>query len=395
MKHDIAIIGGGIIGSSIAYSLARSGRAGCVAVIEPDPSYQLAATSLGAGGVRQLFSLPENIWMSRYSNDFYADFAQTMAVDDDLVEIDFRRQGYLFVVGDKGAKRLEANYRLQAAEGVRVELLDQVELSRRFPSLGRDGVALACHSPDDGWIDPASALQGFRRKARYLGVTYIESRVTALESDGRSVKAAQLKQGDRVWADIFINAAGAWAGEIAAMAGMKLPVKPYCRLQHYWLCQAEIEPLPLVKDETGLFFRPEGPGYVGGRPSWEIDPGFIFEQEDGRFSRYFSGYFERVVWPLLVQRVPRFDALRCRRTWTGHYAQNTLDGNMILGPWSGGATNFYVACGFSGHGVMHAPAVGLALSELILDGRYSTMDLTRMSYRRILNDEAYREKGII
>jgi glycine/D-amino acid oxidase-like deaminating enzyme len=134
---------------------------------------------------------------------------------------------------------------------------------------------------------------------------------------------------------------------------------------------------------------------VGGRPSWEVDPGFIFEREDGRLRRYFSGYFERVVWPLLVQRVPKFDALRCRRTWTGHYAQNTLDGNMVLGPWIGGAANFYVACGFSGHGIMHAPAVGLALSELILDGRYSTIDLTRMSYRRVLSDEPYREKGII
>jgi FAD-dependent oxidoreductase domain-containing protein 1 len=395
VRYDIAVIGGGIIGSSIAYYLARSGRAGCVAVIEPDPTYESAATPLGAGGVRQLFSLPENIWMSRYSSDFYADFAQTMAIGGDLAAIDFRRQGYLFVVGEKGAKQLEANYRLQAAEGARVELLDQAGLGKRFPSLGCDDVALACHSPDDGWIDPASALQGFRRKAIGLGVTYIESRVTALDSSGQRVKAARLKRGESVQADIFINAAGAWAREIAAMAGMGLPVEPYCRLQHYWVCQAEIEPLPLVKDETGLFFRPEGPGYVGGRPSWEIDPGFIFEQEDGRLSRHFSDYFERVVWPLLVRRVPEFDALRCRRTWPGHYAQNMLDGNMILGPWIGGATNFYVACGFSGHGIMHAPAVGLALSELILDGRYSTMDLTRMSYRRVLSDEPYREKGII
>jgi FAD-dependent oxidoreductase domain-containing protein 1 len=395
MRYDIVVIGGGIIGSSIAYYLARSGRAGCVAVIEPDPTYQLAATPLGAGGVRQLFSLPENIWMSRYSSGFYADFAQAMAIGEDLAAIDFRRQGYLFVVGEKGAKQLEANYRLQAAEGARVELLDQAGLGKRFPSLGRDDVALACYSPDDGWIDPASALQGFRRKAISLGVTYIESRVTALDSNGQRVKAAHLKRGEGVQADIFVNAAGAWAGEIAAMAGMGLPVEPYCRLQHYWVCQAKIEPLPLVKDETGLFFRPEGPGYVGGRPSWEIDPGFLFEQNEGRLSRYFSGYFERVVWPLLVQRVPEFDALRCRRTWSGHYAQNMLDGNMILGPWIGGATNFYVACGFSGHGIMHAPAVGLALSELILDGRYSTMDLTRMSYRRILSDQPYRERGII
>ena len=193
----------------------------------------------------------------------------------------------------------------------------------------------------------------------------------------------------------FVNAAGAWAGEIAAMIGMQLPVKPYCRLQHYWLCRAEIEPLPLVKDETGLFFRPEGPGFVGGRPSWEIEPGFIFETDEGGFSTHFDGYFERAVWPLLVQRVPKFDAVRCKRTGAGHYAQNMMDGNMILGPWMGVAANFYVACGFSGHGTMHAPAVGLALSELIIDGAYSTIDLERMSYQRVVDNTPYREKGII
>lgn len=395
MKYDIVIIGGGIIGSAIAYFLARTNQAGSIAVIEPDPSYRLAATPQGAGGVRQLFSLPENIWMSRYSLDFYVNFPRTMAVDGEAAEIDFRRQGYLFVVGEKGAKQLEASYRLQADEGVRAELLDKVDLSRHFPSLGCDDLTLACYSPDDGWIDPTAALQGFRRKAQSLGTTYVDSRVVALETNHQRVRTAQLEQGTLIQADVFVNAAGAWAAEIAAMAGMQLPVKPFCRLQHYWLCGAEIEPSPLVKDETGLFFRPEGPGFVGGRPSWEIEPGFIFETDTGRFNRYFYDYFQRVIWPLLVQRVPKFDAVRCQRTWSGHYAQNMLDGNMILGPWIGGATNFYVACGFSGHGTMHAPAVGLALSELIVDGGYSTIDLERMSYQRVLDAVPYREKGII
>jgi len=395
MKYDIAIIGGGIIGSAIAYFLARTGQAGSVAVIEPDPTYRLAATPHGAGGIRQLFSLPENIWMSSYSVDFYANFAQVMAIDGDLAEIGFRQQGYLFVVSEKGAKQLEANAQLQARQGVRLELLDKAALGVQFPSLGREDVALGCYSPDDGWIDPTSALQGFRRQAKSLGVTYIESRVTALETNNQRVKVAQLEQGDSIQADIFVNAAGAWAAEVAAMVGMSLPVKPYCRVQHYWLCQAEIEPLPLVKDESGLFFRPEGPGFVGGRPSWEIEPGFTFMAKDGRINRYFDGYFERVVWPLLVQRVPKFDAVRHERSWAGHYAQNMLDGNMILGPWLDEVENFYVACGFSGHGIMHAPAVGLALSELILNGHFVTMDLARMSYQRVLDEKPYKEKGII
>ncbi len=291
-----------------------------------------------------------------------------------LNEVGFRRQGYLFVVGPKGASQLEANYRLQAEEGVRVELLDRAALSDRFPSIGNDDVALACYSSDDGWFDPAAALQGFRRKAKRLGVTYVDSRVTALEADKQGVQAAHSALGERIRAAIFVNAAGAWAGEVAEMAGMQLPVHPYCRLQHYWLCRAEIEALPPVKDAAGPpVHHQEGGGVIGG----------IGE-----------GYFERVVWPLLVQRVPQFDALRCERTWAGHYAQNVLDGNMILGPWVGGANNFYVACGFSGHGTMHAPAVGLALTELILNGRYSTLDLRLMSFQRVLDGQPYAEKGI-
>lgn len=394
-KYDVVIIGGGIIGSAAACFLAQTGRAGAVAVIEPDPGYRRAATPQSAGGLRRLFSLPENIRMSQYSVNFYANFARTMAVDGNPAEINFCRQGYLFVVSARGAPQLEANYRLQAAEGVPAELLDVAALRSRFPSIGTDDLALACYSPEDGWIDPFSALQGFRRKAKSLGVTYIDTRVTGLSIRQQRVTEAHLAQGERIQADVFVNAAGAWAAEIAAMAGVKLPVKPYCRLQHYWRCQAEFEPLPLVKDESGLFFRPEGPGFVGGRPSWEIEPGFNFAAEAGQFTGHLNGYFERVVWPLLAQRVPKFDALRCERTWAGHYAQNMVDGNMILGPCGGAADNLYLACGFSGHGIMHAPAVGLALSELILDGRYSTMDLARMSYRRIIEDKPYPEKGII
>ncbi|MFC2025725.1 NAD(P)/FAD-dependent oxidoreductase [Chloroflexota bacterium] len=394
-KYDIAIIGGGIMGSSIAYFLARSGRAGSIVVIDPDPTYQAASTPQGAGGVRQLFSLPENIWMSQYSVEFFSNFHNTMSLEEHPALIEFVRQGYIFVASPKGARQLEANYHLQAAEGVQVELLSPEELQDRFPSLGTEDIAMASYSPTDGWIDPTSALQGFRRKATNLGVTYTNSRVLSLELKNQQVKTALLNNGSEPQADVFVNAAGAWAAEVAAMAGVELPIVPYCRVQHFWLCQAEIEPLPLVKDESGMFFRPEGPGYVGGRPSWEIEPGFEYALQEDKYNSYFGDYFEHVVWPLLVTRLPKFDLIREKRKWLGHYAQNTLDGNMILGPAAPVVPNFYMACGFSGHGFMHSPAVGLALSELILDGRYSTMDLSKMSYQRVLDQQAYKEMGII
>ncbi len=394
-KFDIVIIGGGIVGSSIAYFLAKTGRAGSIALIEADTSYRQAATPQGAGGVRQLFSLPENIWMSRYSVNFYANFAAKMQIDSESADINFRRQGYLFTVGSQGAKQLEANIKCQVAQGIHVDLLDPITLNARFPSINIEDVALASYSPDDGWIDQTAVHQGFQHKASSLGVTILESRVVDLEQTNKIVETAVLENGTKIQSHVFINAAGAWSAEIASMVGMSLPIQPLCRLQHYWHSPTTIEPLPLIKDETGLFFRPEGPGFVGGCPSWEIEPGFTFLPGNKHIKKALDNYFERVVWPLLVQRLPKFNQLRCERTWVGHYAQNSLDGNMILGSWTGGAENFYVACGFSGHGIMHAPAVGLALSELILDGQYSTIDLSRMSYQRVLDNAPYKEEGII
>ena len=395
MKHNIAIIGGGIIGSFIAYFLARGRRAGSIVVIEPDSAYTVAATPNGAGGVRQLFSRPENIQMSQVSLQFYKDFATTMAVDGVPAAIDFNQRGYLFVVGAGGAKQLELNTQNQLREGVNAELLDRAALEDRFPSLGVDDIVLGCLSPEDGTLTTSLALQGVRRKAESLGVQYIEERVTALDHQNGQVKSVTLGSGETIQADVFVNAAGAWSKEIAAMVGAPLPVVPLCRVKHFWTVEEEIEPLPLIKDESALFFRPLEGGFVGGRPSWEIKPGFSFAAENAHLEDYFDGYFERVVRPLLTTRLPAFHTAQCQQSWTGHYAQNTLDGNMILGHLGEKKSNLYVACGFSGHGIMHAPAVGLALSELILDGHYSTIALDRMSYQRVLEDEPYPELGII
>ena len=327
MKSDIVIIGGGIIGSAAAYFLAIGGRAGTVTVVEPDPTYSKASTPAGAGGVRRLMSRPENIRMSQFSLDFYADFQDLMATEESLADIRFRRQGYLFLTGAEGVEDLTRNFETQTNEGVPAQLLDRSALHARFPSVGTDQVALACHSPEDGWIDPQAALIGLRRKAENLGVVYLRDRVVGLERSSSAVTRADLESGRQVTGEIFLNTAGAWAGEIAALTGAKLPVRPLCRVQHFWRCAHEIEPLPLVKDDSGAFFRPEGNGFVGGRPSWEIDPGFIWEVDRG----YFANYFEDTVWSLIAKMVPKFETIKLERTWGGHYAQNLFDGNMIIG----------------------------------------------------------------
>ncbi|MEM9633733.1 MAG: FAD-binding oxidoreductase [Pseudomonadota bacterium] len=390
MKCDVAIIGGGIMGSAAAYFLGRSGKAGEVVVIEPDPSYQFATTPQGAGGVRQQFSVAENIQMSRFSLDFYKGFADEVGEVPDLPDLGFASQGYLFVVTREGEETLRRNQERQSSFGVNAELIDYPEVRRRFPSIERDNIVLGCHTPDDGWIDPNAGLWGFRRAAEHLGASYVKARVTGMTADERGVRSLTLSDGQTVEADFFINTAGPWVADIAGMSGGDLPVVPMCRVQHYWKCASDVEPLPLVKDESGMFFRPEGEGFVGGRPSFEIEPGFV--EDIGR--GYFANYFEETIWPMMAALVPKFEEIRLESSWAGHYAQNTLDGNMIIGRYSPGHDNIITACGFSGHGIMHAPAVGRALSELALHGRYETLDLSRLEIGRVHRNEPLAEVGI-
>ncbi|WP_371224036.1 NAD(P)/FAD-dependent oxidoreductase [Roseovarius sp. 2305UL8-3] len=390
MKYDIAIIGGGIMGSAAAYFLARSGIAGSVCVIEPDPSYEFATTPQGAGGVRQQMSVAENVQMSTFSLGFYKNFENELSDIPDLPDINFTEQGYLFVVTKDGEKTLRRNQALQSSLGVNADLIDYAELRRRFPSVERDDIVLGCHTPDDGWIDPNAGLWGFRRAAEHLGVQYIKAKVTGIDSDSKKVTSLGLDNGQRIEADLFINTAGPWVAPLAEMTGGHLPVVPMCRVQHFWKCAHEIEPLPLVKDESGMFFRPEGDGFAGGRPSFDIEPGFV----DDIYSGFFANYFEDTIWPMMAALVPKFEELKLQRSWFGHYAQNTLDGNMIIGRYSPGHDNIITACGFSGHGIMHAPAVGRALSELALTGGYQTIDLSRLEFARVQENQPLPEIGI-
>jgi len=387
MKADIVIIGGGIVGSSIAYHLARAGDAGDVLVIERDPTYEHAATPRSNGGIRRLFSLPENIEMATYGLDFYSRFATDMALDGETADISFRRQGYLFISDNGGSAQMEKNFRLQDSMGVEVELFDAAAMSARFPSVSNEGVDLAVLSANDGWIDPHAALMGFRRRARELGVTYLEAEVEALESDSHAVHCARLTDGQRVQGTTFVNACGAWCAGIGDSVGFDIPVEPMSRESYYFKCAGDIEPLPMLKTETDLAFRPDADGYIGGVPDWTEAAGWNFDVA--------PNHFENVVWPALARRVPAMAELRLQSSWRGHYARSRLDYSPILGKAGKGLENLILANGFSGHGIMHAPATGRGLAELVLQGSYQSIDLNCFGYHRVLENKPYREQGIV
>ncbi len=384
-RYDVIIIGGAATGSSVAYFLKMLAPACSVAVIEPDPTYEFASTPRASGGARRQFSCPENIAMSNFSIPFIKDFATHMAVDGEPAHADWHQGGYLFIVPAHAAGMLRENHTAQVAAGVKADWLDQAGLKARFPSMQVDDLAAGVHTPEDGWCDPNSLLQGLRRKARSLGSEYIKDKVTGIDQDARTVHAVRLASGATLGAAHVVNAAGPWAKEICAMVGMPLPVEPLRRFEHFFETPNKIEPLPYVKDLQRLAFRPEGRGYSGGLVNSDQTRGYNFEVD--------HGYFENVVWPALAHRFPAFEACRCVRTWSGLYEQNELDGNPVIG--AGTLPNFLIAAGFSGHGMMHAPAAGRAIAELIVHGRFETLDLTRLGYARVAAGAPYPERGII
>ena len=393
---DIAIVGGGVIGSAIAYFLASDpGFSGQVTVIERDPTYARASTPLSAGGIRQQFSTPENIAIGQFGAAFLKRVPDLLEVEGERPDIHFVEGGYLFLASEAGRAILERNHATQRAQGVEgTVLLEPDELARRFPWLSLDGLALGCLGVrDEGWFDPFTLLQAFKRKARSLGVTYLKDEVTGIERDsgreGGRITAVTLREGGRLACGTMVNAAGAQAGRLAALAGIALPVAPKKRFVYVFDCRTPIAPLaPLTIDPSGGYFRPEGKGFIGGvSPPEDRDP-----DSDDLEVEY--DLFEEVVWPALAARVPAFEAIKLTGAWAGHYDYNIVDQNGIVGRHPEIA-NLIFANGFSGHGLQQSPAVGRAVAELILQGGYRSIDLTRFGYERFARDEPILELNVV
>lgn len=379
----VVIAGGGIMGSCIAYHLALAGAASAVTVLEPDPTYEFAATPRAVGGIRLQHALRENVEMSLYGDRVYSAFAEH--VQGGKVEFDpqFRRRGYLYQVrGAAGIAALEANVRMQRELGVEVHILDAAELRRRYPSFRFAGVDCAALSPADGQVDPHSALMGFRKAAEGQGIAYLKDRLVGLDVSGGLVRRAHLASGASLPVDTLVNAANCWAPEICAMVGMSVPIEPVRRQQFYFLAQQEIEPIPAMRHMDGLAVRIHQDGYIVGATN--SGAGFDWELA--------HEVFENVLWPQLAEQCGAFEAIKLKGGWLGHYDMNRLDGNPIIDRFDK-VPNFILAAGFSGHGLMHAPAVGRAVKELILDGGFRSIDLSRLGWRRVVANQPLADDG--
>jgi sarcosine oxidase len=362
-----------------------------VVVVERDPTYRTASTTLSAASIRLQFSTPLNIEISRFGISFIRDLDRWLGVPGaPSPEIDFVEGGYLFLATAAGLPILEANHATQRAHGVNAALLDPGELRRRFPWMSVDDLAGGSLGlSDEGWFDAHALLQAFRRRARALGVEYLAGEVVAVERDGSDVRGVRLADGRRLEAGVVVNAAGPRAAEVAAMAGLELPVRPRKRFVYHFDCRARLGPAPLTINPGGVYFRPEGPAWIGGFSprAGDADPDTLDLEVD-------RAPFEAVVWPELARRVPAFESLRLLDAWAGHYEVNTLDHNAIIGPHPD-LPGFLFANGFSGHGLQQAPAVGRGLAEWIVAGRYETLDLTPLGYARIARNEPIRELNVV
>jgi glycine/D-amino acid oxidase-like deaminating enzyme len=377
---DVVIVGGGAIGGAVAtFLLSDPAFDGNVTIVERDPTFRDASSALSAAGIRQQYSTPANMRMSRFAFGWLRD-----EMDVGLVQ-----SGYLYLAGPDGRAAMEEVHGIQRGEGVDSVLLTPDELAGRFPWLSLDGVALASFGRSgEGWFDGYALLQGLRRRARDLGAALVTGEVVGIDVERGHVTSVRLADGAAIAADALVNAAGPWAAGVAAMAGLSLPVEAHRRSVFVFEPQERVEGVPLVIDTSGAWFRPEGAGFISGiAPLPEDDAAGLPLEVD-------RPEWEGRLWPALAARVPAFDQVRVTNWWAGYYDVNTFDHNAILGRHPE-IPNFLFANGFSGHGIQQAPAVGRGIAELIVHGRYVSLDLSVFDVARIDEGRRVEERAVI
>ena len=263
----MVVVGGGVVGSSVAYHLKAADPSTSVCVVERDATYKRASSPLSAGSIRQQFSIRGNVEMSLASIDFlrHANELLKISEDDDCApDIQLVEGGYLFLASsDDGSATLRENHALQARLGADVVLLEPTELAEKFPWLTTDDIMLGCYGQSgEGWFDPWALLMGLRRKAISLGVDYVEAECSSVQVSNNVVQSVRTSNGSELACGHLVNAAGAWANELCHLAGIEhCPVRRRKRMIFVVHCPSgPVRDCPLVVDPSGVYFRREGAG---------------------------------------------------------------------------------------------------------------------------------------
>ena len=380
MSSDrVVIVGGAIIGSFAAWFLRKQGFAGTITVVEPDPTYEFSSTARSAASIRTQFGTPTNVALSLFGVDFFRNIKTHFGAGAD---IGYHEGGYLILGGPDVVDARLAGLALQQNAGADVVALTPAQVQTRFPYLNLDGIGIGTFGQSgEGWFDAWSLLALVRKSARDLGVGYVEAKASGLVAQGERVTGVTLASGATLPCDWCVNACGPASGKLAATIGIDLPVSPRKRTVFSFRAPVDPKGFPMLFDISGIWVRPESAGFIGGiQPPADQDPDATGDFEPQHH------LLEDPFWPLLAARIPAMEELRLDRAWAGHYEVNALDHNGIVGPHHD-LTNLIFATGFSGHGVMHAPAVGRAVAEWITQARYASIDLGPLGWNRIRDQQ--------
>lgn len=380
----VIIVGGGIIGCMTAWFLLEQGLDGEIIVVERDSSYRQSSTALSAASIRAQFGCRVNIELSLFGMAFLRDTRRRWPDAD----IGLTERGYLILgKADQVDARREA-MELQRGAGARVIELGLDELRSRFPWLSLDGVAIATLGEGEGWFDAWGLLQATRRAVLQRGARFVSGEVCDVKVVGSHVASVRLHDGEVLAADWCVNAAGALSGKIATMVGYPLPLVPKKRTVFHFKAPLAAPEIPMLFDLSAAWMRPEGDGFIGGiAPNPMQDPNAYGDFEPQH------ALFEEDLWPALAARVPVLEQVKLLRSWAGHYDMNLFDHNAFVGPHPD-VPNFLFACGFSGHGVMHAPGAGRAVAEWITAGGYRSIDLSGLRVERFRENRPMVEDSI-
>ena len=371
---DVIVIGGSVVGSSIAWNLRQDGFTGRILVVERDPTYARASAFLAMGGIRQQFCTAVTVQMVQHSVRIWKEFDQRLATPSYTPRTWFRQRGYLFLADAATSAALMQRFEAERRAGARVQLLSRDDIRAVVPDLSLDDILFGVLGPEDGYAAPREVLRGFRMAAETAGVEYLADEVVRVDVSHGATTGVGLASGGHLGAPVVVNAAGPWSGRIAALAGLNVPVEPMRQM----LFRATLPTrwpyrFPMVIDPGGVHWRhDDGPSegdadrIIVAFTRWDEPVGENFEPARDRWEREF--------FPALVRRLPSFRALRDIEGWAGLY-EMTPDHNPVIGEHVA-VRGLIFASGFSGHGLMMSPATGKIVSEIVRTGKSTTFDVS-------------------